>query len=264
MRRIMNIIKVGIFVLLSLAGCISSNANMPYDITQENSEYYLIMKETFENNSSNTSSGMIAAPSITFHSVSEMKHDIQTGNFTEFELEQLSRFTKDEAGRIKICNLDNLYAPQFPTTLGEYSVVWDGDSYTFFITNAEIQINILSKEAFDAEVDSQNNFEKNTKFKILAKSVESGRNATVYTYYDHRSKHQMKRVFYMISGDSGTIYADELYDLTLSNTLPISVHIIGSDNGVHFRVAFQRPKERPSVEWLSQFGLREYVDTSIS
>ena len=264
MRKIMNIIIVGIFVLLCLTGCSTSNADMPYDITQENGDYYLIMKETLDDNSGSTSSEITVAPAITFGSVAEMKHDIQTGNFTEFELEQLSRFTKDEAGRIKICNLDNLYAPQFPATLSEYRVIWDGESYAFFITGTGGQINILSKESFDAEVDSQNDFEKNTKFKILGKSVESDRNATVYTYYDHRSKHQMKRVFYTISGDSGIMYADELYDLTLSDTLPISVRTIGSDNGVYFRVVFSQPKERPSVEWLSQFGLREYVETSIS
>lgn len=252
---------------------IDKNDNQPkltYDIIEINGQYYL----NFNNYSKEqgTTTNGFALDFIEFSSISELKSTIKSGTLQGWQLDIIKEsFPKDDTNGIKICNINNLYRPILPTSMKNTSVAWMGENYTFVIESeiANGDFHYHTKEQYDGR------YKKNYSDRLSSSSVTvknegttSERNATIYDISTSAGDFQFIR--YSLSTASKTLVVDEIYRLrmndeslaTSANT-PYFITIYGIENGVHFVVELSELEERPSVEWLMSFGIKEYVPTEI-
>ena len=225
--------------------------------------YYIIYKGQQESTNPN---GLIQeeAPAIYFSSMKEMKEDILKGTFTKEELKELSRFTRDDGGAILVCNLEKLYEPTYPADLNP-TVRWHGYYYTWIFdgdissTSFVMSFNTYPDypHAFYLWHRSPQSYRRYNGDFIDSVTTTSDRNATVinYTTADNRT---MQSVSYKIETGDKTLLVEERHDLTFEKYY---VDIYGQQGDKYFQVINIEPTERPSVEWLSQFGLQEYIES---
>ena len=252
----LSILLTTLLVISILTGCSSSN----YQLIQDGENYYIHLSQT-DNNTFN-SSGLEVAPSITFHSIEEMKSDILTGNFTEDELKEISRFDRNSSGNIVICNISKLYEPILPNDINEYTISWSGNSYRFNPKSASMAIyhRAISKEKYDTEVARISDYIINHADHIVSETTsESSRSVTCIEHI--RNDRTIQKTFTTLIADNKTVHIEEFYHLETSESTPEYIHVYGLNNGQYFSVYLARMSTRPSVEWLSQFGIREYVET---
>ena len=74
-----------------------------------------------------------------------------------------------------------------------------------------------------------------------------------------------KVVKYEIREENRTVYVAELYSLTsysgtleTSSTVPSRIYMFTEEHGALVHITIHNPTERPSVEWLSSFGVTPY------
>ena len=241
---------------------VSTTPNLPYEIVVENSVLYLVMDE-IENKPDNFN--VQVDYSIYFGSVDEMMTDIKTGNFTEEELYFISHYPKDDLGRIQVCNFDSFLVPAVPTPLKLTGICWNGLWFTYLLGcegNDTVYAMLLdTKEQYEETIDFNANFATKTTCKVHSQTTEEDRNATA-TYYTNLLGEDSKVVYYTIGeGDSAIhvmedyVLKNEIYELTY-------ISITCSDNGTYFHYYSTTETERPSVVWLSLFGIREYKETA--
>lgn len=246
-------------VIAILCGC----SSLPDHLEKENGEYYLLM-ESNEVTHPDDSCFYPVYPVVMFDSIEEMKNDIESLNFTEEELEAIETFDRDEEGRIMICDLDLLYQPVFPSDLPEYRVEWTGVNYAFLFGHSgdpnRVWFELTSQEYYEREVG---NLLDEDNYAEMTSQSEEDRNATVYYYtvplYDEgvHTDVERKRVIYTYDKDGNTFYVYEYYDVA-SNPAPKYIDVYGTvaDKYVHLYVS--NLTVRPSIEWLSSFGLEKF------
>lgn len=257
---------VFVIVISLFAGCSSceDSSESIYDLVLENGQYYIVPREPLppypqihDAFVDGTSYG------VNFDSIAQMKQAIETGNFDENELRNISRFETVEDGKIPICDLSDLYAPLVPESFVTDYVFWEGTSYTCWFDETDdvaiCQFELISAEQFEEERERLENLEKNSKATLLSVSEEPERNAKVFTYSGLLERKTVD-VVYTIKRESKTLLIREHYSgpsEEVSDT-PESIVIYGVHNGDYFMAVVSRPKERPSVEWLSAFGVTGY------
>ena len=243
---------------------------MPYTLKVENGQYFM---EFAEKAPSFSGSQSIFWPE--FSSVKEMKNAIMTGRFSGLEMEALRTYAeKNEKGDVLICDVDNISEPVLPAEFSLDRIVWRGLNYTFYYyteNDGSIYIRLHNperdKELFDEYYTS---FLERWSVSFTAKDTEPERNATVY--YFESSTTKQKQIQYVIQSDNKTYYVNEYYAIgrkdgyistsssDYSDTVPQYVQVWGTDKGVEF-YAMIDIDERPSMEFLSQIGIRKYVET---
>ena len=246
-------------VIAILCGC----SSLPDHLEKENGEYYLLMGSN-ESTDPDDNCFYPVYPVVMFDSVEEMKNDIESLNFTEEELEAIETFDRDDEGRIMICDLDQLYQPVFPSDLPEYRVVWKGVNYGFLFGYVNdpnrIEFELTSQEYYEREVG---NLLDEDNYAEMTPQIEEDRDATVYYYtatvYQDgvHTDVERKQVLYTYNKDGNTFYVYEYYDVA-SNPAPKYIDVYGAvaDKFVHLHVS--NLTVRPSIEWLSSFGLEEF------
>ena len=104
-----------------------------------------------------------------------MKNDIQTGNFTNEELENISRFDRDNKDRIQLFDINKLYEPVFPKTFNKQVVNWIGNYYsvTIFASDSKMNANfgLVQKSYVDNYINRWMDFENTTGIIINSKEV---------------------------------------------------------------------------------------------
>lgn len=268
MRRI-SIAMIFTLLLSLLVGCSTmeesnSESNLPYEIIVENGVSYLIMEE-IENKTDNFNAQIDR--SIYFASVEEMINDINTGNFSDEELYYLSHYPKDDFGRIRVCNMDELLVPVVPAPLELTGIIWNGQWYTYVLgrndDDTTYKMLLDTREQHEETIDFDANFASKTTCDVHSQTTEEDRNATV-TYYTNLLGKDCKGVYYTVGEGEGTVHVWEDYAFVDEAYKLEYIHIICSDNGVYFHYYSTSETDRPSMEWLSQFGIREYMETEVA
>lgn len=269
MKRMISIIVLGL-LLIALSAC-STN---PYKVRKGQDGYYISLPETMKNPNQFVCG---AAPSVIFQDLSEMKDDILTGNFNEWEMCQLARFQRDASGCIQITDLENLYEPVLPPDLACDSITWYGITYVFQLADESGPIRscvfVSPLYAFEEDIKRCEDAAKVTgpHGENLEVYETEDRNATVYRWessdvkFDSSDPHKWETVtwyhqaiFYTFVSGNTTYYVQEYYRPDVSETVPSRVYLYGRNNNTDFYVYFLDLTERPNVEWLSEFGLTEY------
>lgn len=270
MRKISWFIALVLGISL-LSGCSTIQTSsqtdpIPYDIVVENGISYLLLNEAGIKLPSNNINTQIDH-TIYFGSVNEMMTDIKTGNFTEEELYYISQYPKDDLGRVQVCNFDNFLVPTAPAPLKLRNICWNGLWFTYILgcegDNAVYTMLLDTKEQYEETIDFNANFASKTTCTVHSQTIEEDRNATA-TYYTNALGQQSKAVYYTIGEDNNVIHILEDYVLNGEIYELAYISLACSDNGKYFHYFSTTETERPSVEWLSQFGLREYVETEVA
>lgn len=264
---------ISILLILALLCCgAKASESMPYDILVEDETWYLVMKGKYAQDPSDYGSWELFEECVEFKSMAEMKNDLETGNFTEEELEMISGYITDSKGRLPICDLTALIEPTYPSDFVYQTITWTGRSYTFSldvnesIVRGDLYADFQFKNQRDWKysVDFYSNYEEQED-SILKVTTEPERNAKVYyfTMFGDRGK---KNVYYTIETGSKQLYIweeyDEMYSINRDPSVPWKILIYGKQDETYFYVSMRDFKERPTVEWLSEFGVKHYVDTA--
>ena len=244
--------------------------DLPYEIIRDDDGYYLLLEDGIEVNDEMEGSLSIDGSKIIFGSMEEMVQDIKTGNFTEEELQELSKFEKDENDRIVLCDLSKLFDVYAPEEFSKKTITWFGDAYKFELCSSERELICYVFEGFsnavkEEKIDNLITCREIVNFTLLSTEQIEDRNATVITYTakNYELIKEGKRVFYTIVDGEKEQFVCEEYSLS-TDEVPDTVWIYGTENGRNYCVAVINNQSRPSVEWLSQFGVREYVETEVA
>ncbi len=221
-----------------------------------------------------------ASAALRFKSLSDMKDTFVNQKLTAQQIKRIKQyFPKDENG-ILICDLSQLYQPALPSNLRTYyDIELIGESYTF--TVADTSVDPSAEEAVGTitgsflctnqetyELHYAEEFSGDFDNLTSPKSV-ADRNATVYEYTTTRGTFRV--IQYEVTDGEKTLQVSEHYslvytedafgtDLPISETVPNRINIFGTQDGKYFEVTLAFLAERPTMEWLSSFGLSEYVD----
>lgn len=269
-----------VLVIAMLAGCSTKESvsqpaqteppiDLPYEIIRDDDGYYLVLDDSSATDDEVEGSLQVLAPRIEFGSMDEMVRDIKTGNFTEKELQNLSRFRKDEDGRTILCDLSKLYDVYTPEEFDEKKILWSGAGYHFVLlgTGSDFQVHMYSISDSSKEENIENliSCDSVVNFTLLSTEQIEDRNATVIiftseTYYGVKDH---KRVYYTIRDENKEVFVCENYTPS-TDVVPSTVYIYGTENGMNYVVNLRNLQERPSVEYLMGFGYREYVETEVA
>ena len=243
---------------------------MPYVLKVENGQYLM---EFTEKAPSFSGSQTIFWPE--FSSVEEMKNAIETGDFSDLEMEALRMFAKkNESGDVLVCDLNNIQDGVVPDDFKLTNVQWTGSNYTLTYRadkEAFIGIVLFDDDYYKSSFDEYySNYLEYHTVKLTGQGQEPERNATVYYYESPSTK--LKQIQYVIQSEEKTYYVNEYYATGRtdgspstttddhSDTVPQYVQVWGTDKGIEF-YAMIDINERPSMEFLSQIGIRKYVET---
>ncbi len=235
-----------------------------YDLVKKDGKSYISLRSVKEEEESNTDNAYVSTAVFgpTFSSVAEMKNNILNGNLTEQELYAIRTcYAKD--GLWEICDLDNLYDARLPDKTSIKQIALRGKSYSFTLENY-IAVNCFIdhldeadyNKAFEEEyLGFPNEFEE-----VIWEEQTEDRNATIK--YFRTGAGVFKRLEYTLQQDDRMLYVIEEYTLSFytgskptSDTIPRTVTVYGEENGGYYKVWVLEPIERPSVEWLTSFGL---------
>ena len=75
---------------------------------------------------------------------------------------------------------------------------------------------------------------------------------------------ERKTVYYTLKDSNKEVFVCEDYSYA-EDEVPYFIEMYGTENGMNYRVSFAvEGQDRPSVEFLMSFGVREYVETEIA
>lgn len=257
--------KIAVFILVAVilslfAGCAASEetGDPVCDLVVENGQYYIVPKESLPAFTRSDGYYDMEVIALHFDSIEQMKSRLEKGSFDEAELLELSRFEATEDGKIPICDLSDLYVPVTPEAYDCVKVALEGESYFFRLKEENdgpfSYFFFTSKEDFEKEQDRNDRFEELSVWEILTVTEEPERNAKIYTYSE---EHGGSNIVYTIETDQKTLVIRELYTKTFGE-IPEHIEIYGMQNGKYFKTIIRNLKERPSLEWLSAFGVTGY------
>lgn len=244
--------------------------DLPYEIIRDDDGYYLLLDDNSTTDEEEEGSFSEMAPVIEFGSMDEMVQDIKTGNFTENELQNLSRFPKDKDGRTILCDLSKLYDVYTPEKFDEQKILWKGNGYHFVLlcTGSDFEgrmSNFISDSSKEEAIEDLITCDSVVNFTLLSTEQIEDRSATVkiYTSETYYGVKDHKRVYYTIQDEDKEVFVCETYTPS-TDVVPSAVYIYGTETGKNYVVKLRNLQERPSVEYLMGFGYREYVETEVA
>ena len=196
---------------------------------------------------------------VYFDTVDEMVTAIRTNSLSPDQCETIrNSFPQDENG-IRIVDLDHVFDAALPDELISRGVVWEGPSYAFEFDDENGvlgNLRVLTKEDY-AEVYAYEyeTFFDRANLTVISREHDAERDAEVVLY----------------ETPSGTTYQTLRYTLPngvtvveayfapggTSSAIPVTVELYGETDDAAFYAELYELTERPTVEWLSRFGLTE-------
>lgn len=287
------LIKVSavLLILCTLNGCSWKNNNYrDYDIIAEGTERYIILKnEKYINIQQSNyymdsfgrimvlftdylpNSGEEPNP-IIFDSIEEMSLSITESDYSDEQMRSIASFPRDASGRTPICNPETLYAPIFPDTYDKYNIEWYGERYIAPIYDANSARKgyfvIVEQAPWEERISELQNYEQTlsscAQVKHLVAEHNAQNNLSVYWYSksDGDPTPSYKECVYSFTRGENTYFVREYYTLDTSETIPANIDIYGTAQGQCFYFYINATESRPSIDWLSQFGLKKYIYNS--
>jgi len=240
------------------------------EIYKQGSKYYLKFAQKSASGSEGSASSSVREYNPTSTSIREMKQKVKSADFTTQEIETLRLHAKNDI--LEINRIDKWHEPVMPNDLNISLVTWYGESYSFQISSSiHGFIDIMnSSEYNDLFADEYTNYFERDTFEIISQETATARNATVTEFTTFAGR--LKDIRYLLTLPTANIYVRESYWIQMddpymeeSETVPIRVYLYGTaSDGTHFYGSLTGFTERPTEEWLSQFSLREYIETEVS
>lgn len=220
-----------------------------------------------QDNTSKISGSVMFAEDPHFHSLSDMKNAILKGNVSDGVLEKF-RTESSQRNTVELIDLDDLYEPSLPGNVTFNSVSWGGRSYTLWCASDEIEEALLwpcTQKQLEERYDLYTGFiEEETSYNtfILDETI-ADRNARCVRWSNAGGVYEL--LIYELSLENKRIVVLENHTLmdihapnSTSDGIPESICLFGYGDDICFVANLRGLTERPSVEWLSQFGLRKF------
>ncbi len=254
-----------LLIICSTIICATACGEKPYDIIEVDGKHYISFNTYLLGERAISDIGRYSSVSLPFTSIAQMKKKFESGAFDDYELCALQLKCMANCGTVEICDLDNLYDVRMPEDVTLRQVNWEGDSYTFSLDSQLTESCFVScKTAKDYD------YLYKTEYK-LAPSTDNGYDFQETKSYDPEGiqifyktdRAEFKLIKYEICQEDRTIYVAEEYRLAsviggTSQTVPYLIHMFTEEDGAFVYVRISDPTERPSVEWLSSFGVTPY------
>ena len=220
---------------------------------------------------------VIDAPYVYFYSVEEMRSDLLTGNFTDYELSVI-KTRCGAGGHMELPNLSRLYEPTFPDTYCGYMIPLCGNAYHFaFLTDVEYddtidkntidgfrfyssqptaRLDVCTKESYLSAISHLKDLEGYTP------TTKKGIQSTEYYVTDSLGNNQ-KIVVYKSVKFGKTMYIEERFNDPQSST-PSMVFFYGkekkislnNEKNVYFSGRLRNPTGNYSYEKVLEFGVK--------
>ena len=203
---------------------------------------------------------------INFDSLEQLKNTIINNKFTDRQLDIIRRdFVDKDTKKIQICNPNKLFQVVYPEKFEVTKFIWKGLTYAWILDNEEssLSMSYITKEGFDS-LYKQEISEIGELATITKTEKIDDRNSTV-SYYTTVAG-EFKRVCYKLEQGEKILYVAETYYLkgytdyiknNVSLDVPKYITILGEQKNEYFRVFLSKLEQRPSEEYLLEFGLRE-------
>ena len=200
---------------------------------------------------------------VYFETVDAMVTAIRTNSLSPAQCETIrNSFPKDENG-IRIVDLDHVYDAALPDELISRGVIWEGPSYLFPFddeNNVTGYLNVLSPEDYATVFAKEYaEFFNREQITVTSRYHTEERNAEIILYSTDSA--DLKRIRYTLPNG---VTVDEKYVLTsrsglleTSPTVPAFIWLYYESESFCFTGVIYGLTERPTVEWLSRFGLTE-------
>lgn len=246
---------LSVLFLLSLSGCTTSKTKL----IEEDGNYYLVFKKDppkYENGDEVVYFSVFA-PELHFPSVSKLKRTIETGRFTDREMQQIYIMTRDSQGRVPIMDMSALFECETPDTLEVKDVVWYGRYYKINLKGKETDtsggVYELSETEYQETVENLSHFDH--RYTVISKTPDTQRNGTVFLYLEKETNTVKKNIVYSVTIQDKDLHISEIYDAPEADS-PTGLTICGSCNDLYFTVWLSNLTEYPDTAYLSQFGIR--------
>lgn len=242
-----------ITMLLMLGACGKSNG---YALREENGEKYIYLDGV-------EYKAMLPAnyhtERIEFDSKEDLVNTIQTGGFTDEELEKMRFWIRVYGEPILVPNFDSIPLLNCPDEYSDVKLTWGGGvqwNYVATYEEAEARVYYSTEDLFEQELNFYADFVSNGRY-IVKEEKDTERNAVIYhhTYGQSATDRIPDRwAIYSFKANGSTFYVREEYKdkAVLPNSM---IMYIKQADGKYVYVSISRPTDRYSIEWLSAFEL---------
>ena len=167
-------------------------------------------------------------------------------------------------GKVYVFDIDDLHEATYPSDL-DMSVRFHGGYYSWSTNNDDDSLGASFMLSSEEEFTSIRDLENTLSAEITSVTTTEDRDATIIDYICFDGD-VIKAITYTIETDEKTLVVVERHYIEYEDKSqkPYEVDIYGHQADEYFYVRLYNLTERPSIEWLSQFGIREYVETSTS
>ena len=260
----MKFLRIPVVILLAAAllwGC----SEKKYRFVESKNGDYIICKYDIEDY--DTSVCLDPPPSyIFFSSLEEMRSDIRNGDFNRIELRDLMLivqiFGDKDTGRLDVCDLDNMRVPTYPSDCQGYEIGWRGTAYYWKVQiDHQATAGIVDYELMYGIEDAGSKYETYLsqftpveKPPVIVIETEEDRNAqVVYHRFSDDAEAAFVEKIYTFHANETEYHVKERYEGTQS-TVPFRIRVMYQKDGRYTEVVFEGLSERPSIEYLAQFG----------
>jgi hypothetical protein len=240
--------------------------NELYKMYTEDGKWYIEFNQATDGEDSYVlTTNLVGITYPEFDSAADLANMLKSGNIRDDCIRHLKRISDKNVIEIfdpnKICDLKT------PNSLIYENVDWVSKVYKFSIKaenfHGYVECYDFDQEQYIRKFEEFRNF-PNENQTVTGETTMEDRNAKVV--FSNTLACDLKNILYKIASGESEIYVNEKYVLryfdesahlldAVSETVPKSIEIFGSDGTHYWRGWFKGFKERPSVEWLSSFGL---------
>ena len=235
-----------------------------YTIIEQNGKHYIVFEDPTV-----YQIWAVDVASVEFNSLADFKDSVMNDKLSVWDKQIMTTvFEKDEVG-ILTPDFNNLFEPYMPSDCTIDAVSWEGIYYTFGVLTSSGAFGYIrnrSQEEYSKifQEDFENYFNQDTIIEVTETiETDDGKNITTY----RTSMAELKNISYTLSVGNKTIVVDERYTLKLSHdllptsdTVPSRITLYIIENGIYSVVTLHGFEEKPSEEWLLEFGMQPYVD----
>ncbi|MBE6619405.1 MAG: hypothetical protein E7626_06485 [Ruminococcaceae bacterium] len=214
-------------------------------------------------------------PSLEFSSVEEFYNTVFCDKLSEEQKAVVNKFSKDDSGNIRLCDLNNLYVPILPSNTHISYISWSGRDYSFSIEVENGSIGWVDYCTYVREVYDRylQEFDETLKTDGVSVSeqlyLDDGMGGTKIETYYTTSTSSMKNIRYSLTEGKRTIVIEKTFCFEnkfgefTSEDIPVSVKMYCTENDQYYITRFYTLTEDPTIEWLLEFGLTKYDAVSL-
>lgn len=199
---------------------------------------------------------------IKFPGLSDMRRIIFEGQLSDRALGIMRVFPKSKSGGVLLFDPNNMQDIMVPDDIHVNKlIIWYGCAYQFGFSNDTLSGSLTYSVRNDSKTMAEDKVQKEEhNVVILSVTHDPERNATETVFQYVSSQHIWKQVVYSVTqGDKSVTFVEEYWN-GAEQQVPGKIDFWGTDNGNYFFGTFRNMTERPSLEYLMQFGLKPYEE----